>query len=198
MVKEIYIVRHGETAWNLEERVQGQVDLESGLTEIGKLQAEEQGKKLGGIRFEKVYSSDLRRAKETTAAILAYVGDVPVEYVAELRERAFGSVQGKTIQEAGIRNYKRAETYALDQEGIFRDAEALGSVDDRVKRFINKILSSKESAILVVGHEWINSYLVNALLGEGYVFHGQGNASVHYVKLSDDEKVLESKLDNGS
>jgi len=200
MVKEIYIVRHGETNYNLEERIQGQINNNSCLTEKGWLKAEELGKNLCnlGIRFDKVYSSDLRRAKETTKAILKYLGNLPLEYVPELRERSFGCLQGKTIQDIGIKDYKGADLYTLNREGILSDAESLESIGKRVNSFIQMIVKSKNCRVLVVGHEWINSYLINALLNENHIFHEQDNVAFHYFKLDDKGKFLEYKLNNSN
>lgn len=194
MVKELYLARHGETIENLEEIVQGQLD--GKLSERGKEQARILGKKLRNIKADKIYSSDLGRAKETTDAILEYFKDIPVEYNSDLRERSFGNLQGKNIQEVGITDYKAAYLYDLDQEGIFADSESLKSIDKRINRFIQKILKSEDSVILAVGHGWTNSYLINKLLKEDWIFHDQDNASVHYFKLDDNGKVLEYKLNN--
>ena len=62
------IVRHGETAWNAEHRVQGQLDVP--LNGIGLRQAEAVGRALKDERFDAVYSSDLTRARQTAAPIL--------------------------------------------------------------------------------------------------------------------------------
>lgn len=194
MVKELYIVRHGETIENLEEVIQGSL-LDGRLSEKGKEQARILGKKLRNIKVDKIYSSDLGRAVETTKEILKN-HNVPVDYIPELKERSYGSIQGKTIQEAGIKNYKGAYLYSLNQEGIFSDAESLKSIDERVDRIIQKIFKSEGSVFILVGHEWINSYLVNKLLRENYVFHEQDNASFHYFKLDENGKVLEYKLNN--
>ena len=190
-MKELYFIRHGETLENLEEIIQGQLD--GRLSKKGKEQARILGKKLMNKKIDRIYSSDLGRTKETTKEILEY-NDIPVEYIPELRERGYGSLQGKNIQEVGISDYKGKELYALDQEGIFADAESLKSIDERINKFIQKILKSEDSVILAVGHEWINSYLTNKLLKEGYVFHEQDNSFFHYFKLNDDGEVLEYKL----
>jgi len=194
MVIELYIMRHGETNYNVEERAQGQVDLKSKLTKKGKSQVKKQAKKIKSIPFDRIYCSDLRRTKESNKIILKHIKDVPVEYRSELRERGCGSLQGKTIQELGITDYTGKDLYPINQEGIFADVESLESVDGRVNEIIQKILQTNDSKILIVGHGWINSYFINALLKEGHVFHDQKNASIHYFKLDDQGKVLEYEL----
>ena len=63
----IYVVRHGQTDWNLEGRFQGRIDIP--LNEKGKSQAKKTKEKLEGIKFDKVFSSPLKRALETAKII---------------------------------------------------------------------------------------------------------------------------------
>ena len=63
----IYVVRHGQTDWNLEGRFQGRIDIP--LNEKGKSQAKKTKEKLEGIKFDKVFSSPLKRALETAKNI---------------------------------------------------------------------------------------------------------------------------------
>lgn len=63
---DIYLVRHGQTQWNLEKRLQGATD--NVLNETGRRQAAELAQRLAGVSFSHIYSSGLRRAQETTAA----------------------------------------------------------------------------------------------------------------------------------
>ena len=62
-----YIVRHGQTEWNVLHRIQGQLD--SSLTEQGKQEAKETAKKLKDVHFDVIYSSDLLRSKHTAEII---------------------------------------------------------------------------------------------------------------------------------
>jgi broad specificity phosphatase PhoE len=198
MVIEIYIVRHGETIENLEEIIQGQRD--GTLSERGEQQAKELGEILKNYEFDKVYSSDQGRTKKTTKRILEkLVKKLEPEYDADLRERDYGHIVGMTMKEAGLRMEDVARLYALDQEDVFHDAESLEQMKVRVGRFIkDKIINSKKKKILIVGHEWTNSYLINELLGEEIseeTYRGQKNCQVMYFKLSDEGKVLEYDLD---
>jgi 2,3-bisphosphoglycerate-dependent phosphoglycerate mutase len=85
------VVRHGETRWNVEARIQGQRD--SALTEEGVAQAEALGERLAGERFDRIVSSDLGRAHETARRIAAACGrDLTLD--ARLRERHFGQGEG--------------------------------------------------------------------------------------------------------
>lgn len=199
MVKEIIIVRHGETALNVERRFQGWVDGESPLTVKGHLQAEALGKRLSkmGMIFDKVYSSSLRRARETTEDVIKIVGQVPVEYIDVLRERGYGRAEKKHWSDFGITTFGVQVLYSFDIEdtpGLLVDAEPLETVLERARRFAEIIRMSPHSMILVIGHEAMNSYLVNVLLKENPIPHPQSNADYHYLKLDSNGLVQEYRL----
>jgi probable phosphoglycerate mutase len=85
------VVRHGETRWNVEERIQGQGD--SPLTERGIAQAEAIGARLARERFDLIVASDLGRAMDTARRIAARCA-LEVHPDARLRERSFGQGEG--------------------------------------------------------------------------------------------------------
>lgn len=87
-----YIVRHGETEYNVKKIVQGHSD--SPLTEGGIEQAKKLAQKLKGIKFDYAFSSDLLRAKRT-AEIIALEHKLAVETNKLLRERTYGPLEGK-------------------------------------------------------------------------------------------------------
>ncbi|MFT4268381.1 MAG: histidine phosphatase family protein [Xenophilus sp.] len=91
-------VRHGETAWNVDARIQGHLDIP--LNDTGRWQAARAGEALAGEPVAAIYSSDLLRAWETAQAIGRAQPD-PVEPVADrrLRERAFGLFEGRSFAE---------------------------------------------------------------------------------------------------
>jgi probable phosphoglycerate mutase len=95
----ITAVRHGETAWNVDTRIQGQMDI--GLNARGQWQAQQLGAALAERGIGPIYSSDLARAHHTALAIAAHAG-IAAESVAlhsGLRERAFGVFEGRTHAE---------------------------------------------------------------------------------------------------
>ena len=91
------LIRHGETDWNAERRVQGQIDIP--LNAAGRAQATATAAGLAGQRFDAVYSSDLARAWQTALPIAAALG-LPLQAAPALRERHFGQMQGLTNEEA--------------------------------------------------------------------------------------------------
>ncbi len=100
MPTELILIRHGETAWNRERRMQGQTD--TPLSDVGRAQAEAVGRRLADYPFAALYSSDLSRAWETAAAIARASGrDIRREPA--LRERTFGVFEGLTYDEMSQR-----------------------------------------------------------------------------------------------
>ncbi|MET0382787.1 MAG: histidine phosphatase family protein [Burkholderiaceae bacterium] len=97
---QLIAVRHGETAWNVESRLQGQLDIP--LNDRGREQARHTAHALSDARPDIVVSSDLARAQATAQAI-ASANQVPLMLDAGLRERSFGSFQGLTHAEVAAR-----------------------------------------------------------------------------------------------
>jgi broad specificity phosphatase PhoE len=90
------LVRHGETDWNADGRLQGQTDRP--LSDFGRRQARELADELGGEELEAIYASDLARAKETAGIIGERLG-LAVVLDADLREKDWGTWEGLTAVE---------------------------------------------------------------------------------------------------
>ena len=95
-VTRVLAVRHGETAWNVENRIQGQLDVP--LNERGRWQAQRLALAMGDEAIDAIYTSDLRRTVETAAPTARGCG---IAYVTDrgLRERGFGVFEGLTFTE---------------------------------------------------------------------------------------------------
>jgi probable phosphoglycerate mutase len=92
----LYLVRHGETLWNVEGRYQGQLD--PPLTEKGRQQAVTTAESLVSLDFEAIYSSDLARARQTAEALAEKTG-LPIQLDSRLREIHQGEWQGVLIDD---------------------------------------------------------------------------------------------------
>jgi 2,3-bisphosphoglycerate-dependent phosphoglycerate mutase len=95
-ITRITAIRHGETAWNVDTRIQGQLDIS--LNEQGRWQAQQAGQAMASEQVDAIVSSDLSRAYETALAVAKPHG-ITVQTDHGLREREFGSFQGKTFAE---------------------------------------------------------------------------------------------------
>jgi len=96
----LLLVRHGQSTWNSEHRIQGQLD--PPLSDEGRRQAERLGQRIAGRRFAGFYSSDLKRAVETAQAIEAATG-LQAEPMAGLREIFLGEWEGLRTDDLAVR-----------------------------------------------------------------------------------------------
>lgn len=95
-VTRVLAIRHGETAWNAESRIQGHADIP--LNDRGRWQAGRMAAALADEGIDAIYASDLRRAFDTAAALARAVG-LPVATDVGLRERRFGEFEGASFSE---------------------------------------------------------------------------------------------------
>ena len=162
-----YLVRHGETAWNAENRVQGQTDVP--LHDVGRREALLTGQRLADVRFAAAYSSDLSRATETARIILgAQNGEAPELTVdSVLREVSFGTYEGLTWSD--IQNVDEPmanREVARDLDFTPPEGESFRQVLERIGPFAQALhdLHADEDA-LVVGHGGTLRALAVSLLG---------------------------------
>lgn len=150
VLTRICLVRHGETEWNAERRIQGQIDI--GLNAAGLRQAEAAGRWLKAAGISALYASDLKRAWATGQAIGQVVGVQPVP-VPELRERRYGIFEGLTYAEAESRY---PEGYAAfegrNADYAFEHGESLKVMYERVTGKLKELAQRHlgESIVVVV------------------------------------------------
>jgi len=151
-----YIFRHGETEWNVTHRIQGQ--LESSLTQNGKMQARETAKKLKKIHFDAVYSSDLLRAKQT-AEILVLEKKLEITTLKALRERTFGEYDGFLATEYAGKTKQLLEKYkklSTEEKWKFKFGKNYESDEELVTRFITFLreiaIAYQGKTVLIVTH----------------------------------------------
>ncbi|HEX9685232.1 MAG TPA: histidine phosphatase family protein [Burkholderiales bacterium] len=92
----LIVIRHGETAWNRERRMQGTTDTQ--LSDVGREQARALGRRLAGRGFAALYASDLARARDTARTIAEHA-DRDIVTDPRLQERRFGIFEGLTVEE---------------------------------------------------------------------------------------------------
>lgn len=135
----IIAIRHGETAWNVDTRIQGQLDIP--LNDRGQWQAAQLAETLATQDpLDAVYTSDLKRAHQTASAVAARQGLTPVSHVG-LRERGFGAFEGKTfaeiekdLPEDALLWRKREPHWAPPQGG-----ESLVLMEQRIRNTLNEL-----------------------------------------------------------
>jgi probable phosphoglycerate mutase len=147
---ELIVVRHGETTWNREGRIQGQGD--SPLSERGLAQAQAVAARLSRERVDALYSSDLGRARETARHLAASTG-LEVRLEPGLRERAFGILEGKTWNEVGRDNPQSPMKMVEDPAYLVPGGESMVEFRDRVRAALGRIaLDTIGKTIAIVTH----------------------------------------------
>lgn len=140
-------MRHGETAWNAENRILGSTDIP--LNEKGREQARKAAEELQSIRFDVIYTSELSRAMETGLAVAALQQDCKVFHEACLNENDFGEFEGKD---------RCSEEYQSEKRKCFKrypGGESFLDVAARVYPFIKSLLSDpalQDKTVLIVSH----------------------------------------------
>jgi probable phosphoglycerate mutase len=164
MTTRLCIVRHGETAWNAEHRVQGQLDVP--LNGIGQVQALAASKVLAREKFDAIYSSDLTRARQTAEPTVGLLS-LKIILEKELRERHYGIFERLTYAEVKVRfpeDYARFE--ARDPEYAFRTGEALKDFSARSISILTKIAEANSGkSILVFTHGGVLDMLYRFVTG---------------------------------
>ena len=132
MITRLCLVRHGETPWNAERRIQGHIDI--GLNQHGLRQARAAGAYLREESATALYSSDLSRASATAHALADATG-LKAELLPELRERKYGVFEGQTYDEAKLAH---PEVYARfdAREPSFAFPGGGESLDDLSRRVV--------------------------------------------------------------
>ena len=165
---KLYIVRHGETEWNVIKRFQGQ--LNTPLTEKGMEKLRETGKKLENVLFDEVYTSELGRTVASAEIILnennGYKNNkLELQKLAELNEVYFGVWQGLTYEEVFLKYPEEGNNYFYNVKNYKAENVEAEKLEDALERFlkgINKILDSHESGnILVVTHGTVFEMFMN-------------------------------------
>lgn len=142
----ICIVRHGETDWNAERRIQGQIDIP--LNATGYKQAFAAARGLAKHEFAALYSSDLQRARDTAAAA-AQLLELPLQMEPGLRERHYGDYQGLT--QGDIKARDDFDRYiSRDPHFSFGSGESLAGFAERIKTTINRLAQRHAGQTIVL------------------------------------------------
>jgi len=162
----LYLVRHGETVWNSEVRIQGHRDIP--LSELGRRQARLLAQRLAAVALDAAYASDLQRAAQTAAVILAGRG-LAAWPCPELREADFGRWEGLTYPEVtALFPAEQAARRRRPAEVAPTGGELLPDMLRRVQQMIAGVLGKHPGGnVLVVSHGGPLRVLLGSLLGLG-------------------------------
>lgn len=182
-----YFVRHGETKWNAEQRVQGHTDVP--LHDAGRAQIAKTAARLASVRFDAVYASDLSRARETANIIVEANAAGPQEVRIDplLREVSFGEFEGMTWDEIANVESERLSRGQRDLDYSPRGGESYRALLDRLGEFAEGLHSRhSHEDVLVVGHGGALRALIVRLLDLPYEAYwaltGLGSGSISRIR----------------
>lgn len=150
-VTTVMLVRHGETAWNVEGRIQGHLDIP--LNDVGLAQADAVGGRLRAESFDAIYSSDLIRAFRTASPVVA-APETDIAREPRLRERNLGVLQGLTGHEAKASQPAAWGVFKSRDPALPLEAgESLGEFSARAVNFVDEMIARHAGQrILLVTH----------------------------------------------
>jgi broad specificity phosphatase PhoE len=164
IMTSIYLVRHGQTAWNKEEIFRGRTDVP--LDETGLKQAELAGGYLKGIKIHGIYSSPLARAWETAQKI-AYFHNLKVQPLQGILDMSFGKWEGQSHQDIQ-KNDREAYRMWKEEPHLVRlpGGESLDDVRMRAMAVLEEVIRNHSGKTLVlVSHRVVNKVLICGILG---------------------------------
>lgn len=159
---ELYLIRHGKTVWNKDNRLQGSKNIE--LSQEGIEAAKNLGEELKTTNFDYIYSSPLDRAYNT--ALLATQNRFPIIKNQDLREINFGDLEGQTYEQ--MESADHPSRYFFTAPEKFKPApngETLESVCQRTQKFIQTIIeplykTNPNARIMIVAHGALNKAIM--------------------------------------
>jgi len=195
----IIAIRHGETAWNVDTRIQGQLDI--ALNDVGLWQASRVAQALTDEPIAAIYASDLLRAWQTAQAIAA-VADCPLSAHVGLRERGFGEFEGHTYAEIeatwpdmSLQWRKRDPQWAPP------GGESLTTMRERVLQTVNALAAQHLGGqIVLVGHGGVMDILYRLATGQTLQAPRAwllGNAAINRLLWTTDGLTLVGWADTG-
>jgi len=149
----IYLMRHGQTAYNVDDRLRGRADLE--LTDTGRAQADALGRLFAGLALSRVVSSPLRRAVDTASPVASAAG-LKVEPDDAFNDRDYGEWTGASRSDV-IQRFGSIDA----APGV----ESWQTLCDRVSSAFDSLLASSHGpAVVLVGHDASNRALLATLI----------------------------------
>ena len=160
----VYIVRHGQTDFNLQGVVQGS-GVDSSLNDTGRTQGRHLYERYRDVPFEVVLTSALKRTWETVLPFIER--GIPWEKHAEINEMSWGSHEGKKGTEKSIREYQDIKNgWALGHiDGRIGGGESAREMGERLQRFVDHLPGREEETILICSHGRAMCGLVTLMMG---------------------------------
>lgn len=171
---KVYFTRHGQTIWNVENKICGATDI--ALTELGHQQAEELGRKIlaEGIQIDEILASPLVRAAETARHVSEVTG-IPMRIEERLREQNFGRYESTP---RNGEEFARAKGNFINS---FDGGETMLHLAQRIYNLLDEVKKDEEKTYLLVAHNGIarviRSYFED-MTNEEYAAYGIRNCEI--------------------
>ena len=161
----IIAIRHGETAWNVDTRIQGHLDIP--LSDTGLWQARQLARALAGEPLSAIYASDLQRA-HTTARAIAETTGAPLVPEPALRERSFGELEGRTFAEIETELPEQARRWRQrDPHFAPEGGETLVQLRERIAATTHRLAAQHTGGLVVlVAHGGVLDVLYRLATGQ--------------------------------
>ncbi len=187
-----YLIRHGETEWNIANKYQGKTDIP--LSPKGIQQAEQLSKRLQSVKIDAIYSSDLKRAYDTGMKI-AQKKEMKVHCMARLREIDFGEWEGYTIEQLQKIYGESYNNFLLEPYNYpFPGEGSMETVRQRIDEVIQKILQNEcGGSIAIVSHGGVLKVALLQLLDLHVSFYKRfwlGNTSLSIIDIKEQGAIL--------
>lgn len=182
---KIYLYRHGETAYNKAQLIQGR-GIDSDLNDIGRTQATAFFNAYKDLSFERIFTSTLQRTQQTVAPFESL--GIPVEYREELDEISWGDWEGKSASQKMSNEY--LEMLEAWSNGYYNYSLGNGDtaldMQKRLQPFVDHLKNLNQKCILICSHGGTLGFLLPMLLGEplsrmpAYKHHNTGLDILEY------------------
>ena len=186
-MKELYFVRHGLTEWNAIGRMQGQFD--SDLNEVGRRQADVNGRFLAQAGIDYMVASPLDRTRQTASIIGKHLG-IDFDVDERIKEWHCGDWSGEMWDDVRVKWPEELAAWKSDQF-YYRapGAENYPDMIDRARPFLDDVLASEFGKIAIVSHGMIGRVMVGTLLSmspEEMFSFSQANEMIFHLTQRDD------------
>ncbi len=189
----LILIRHGESQWNLENKFTGWVDVP--LSSKGEQEAKIAGEKLQKFKFDKAFTSKLKRANDTLRIILETTKQtsIPIEYDIALNERHYGALQGLNKKET-------AEKYGEEQVHIWRRSYDIPPPKDKTELNPEGISESLQDTAARTLPYLEKKIFPEILAGKNIIVAAHGNSLRSIIMYLDNltkEEVLQLNIPTG-
>ena len=158
----IDLVRHGTTAYNEADRMQGQIDIP--LSDRGRREIEALAERLRDVAYDLVVHSPLKRAEETARIIAGHRRGVRWQVYPEFTEIDLGRWEGQIYSETVAREAEFYQRWLTDEHCPVPEGESFFQVSRRAKAGVDRLWQEKAQTVLICGHATVNRGILASLV----------------------------------